>query len=67
MQSQHLILDPEKKDYEVEQLRKNWIDYTGIDAEIWLMHNWSGVYDGKYKEVKKIDEVVVDRFNLCYK
>ena len=34
VQSQHLILDPEKKDYEVEQLRKNWIDYTGIDAEI---------------------------------
>ena len=68
VQSQHLILDPEKKDYEVEQLRKNWIDYTGIDAEIWLMHNWSGVYEGKYtKEVKKTEEVVVDHFNLCYK
>ena len=48
VQSQHLILDPEKKDYEVEQLRKNWIDYTGIDAEIWLMHNWSGTYEGEY-------------------
>ena len=48
VQSQHLILDPSKKDYEVEQLRKNWIDYTGIDAEIWLMHNWSGTYEGEY-------------------
>ena len=48
VQSQHLILDPKKKDYEVEQLRNNWIDYTGIDAEIWLMHNWSGTYEGKY-------------------
>ena len=52
VQSQHLILDPEKKDYEVER-EKNWIDYTGIDAEIWLMHNWSGVYDGKYKRSKE--------------
>ena len=32
-----------------------------VDAQL------GGVYDGKYKKVKKIDEVVIDHFNLCYK
>ena len=26
---QHLIIDMNKKDYEVEQYIKNWVDYTG--------------------------------------
>ncbi len=47
--SYHLILDNDKVDYEVEQYRKNFIDEVGTFAEIWKMHNWSGVYDPDYK------------------
>jgi MoaA/NifB/PqqE/SkfB family radical SAM enzyme len=46
--SYHLVLDNDNIDYEVEQYRKNFIDQTGTDAEIWKMHNWSGVYDPSY-------------------
>ena len=38
----HLVLDPAKVQYEVEQYRNNWIDYTNVPAEIWMMHNWGG-------------------------
>lgn len=47
--SYHLILDNDKVDYEVEMYRKNFIDQVGTYAEIWKMHNWSGVYDVDYK------------------
>jgi MoaA/NifB/PqqE/SkfB family radical SAM enzyme len=43
--SYHLILDNEKVDWEIEQYRKNFIDAVGTKAEIWKMHNWSGVYE----------------------
>ena len=43
--SYHLVLDNEKVEYEVEQYRKNFIDAVGTKAEIWKMHNWSGVYE----------------------
>ena len=43
--SYHLILDNEKVEYEVEQYRENFIDAVGTKAEIWKMHNWSGVYE----------------------
>ena len=49
---QHLIIDVNKKDYEVEQYKKNWVDYTGAKSEIWLMHNWSGEYDVVYERRK---------------
>ncbi len=42
----HLILDIEQRDREVEQYRRNWIDYTSARGEIWMMHNWAGTYDG---------------------
>ena len=41
----HLILDPEREAEEVEAYRRNWIDYCGVEGEIWTMHNWSGVYE----------------------
>jgi len=47
--SYHLILDNDKVDWEVEQYQKNFIDRVGTKAEIWKMHNWSGVYDVDYK------------------
>jgi MoaA/NifB/PqqE/SkfB family radical SAM enzyme len=43
--SYHLILDNEQVDWEIEQYRKNFIDAVGTKAEIWRMHNWSGVYE----------------------
>ena len=53
IESQHLILDSANKAFEVESLITNWVNYTGINAEIWLMHNWSGVYDGPYTRRKE--------------
>lgn len=47
--SYHLILDNDNADYEVEQYRKNFIEPANTYAEIWKMHNWSGVYDPDYK------------------
>jgi MoaA/NifB/PqqE/SkfB family radical SAM enzyme len=38
----HLIADLESKDEEIAAYRRNWVDYTGALAEIWLMHNWAG-------------------------
>ena len=43
--SYHLILDPAREEFEVEQYRKNFIDQVGSQAEIWRMHNWSGIYN----------------------
>jgi len=51
--SYHLILDNFKVDYEVEQYKKNFIDPVGSHAEIWKMHNWSGVYDTSYQRQGK--------------
>jgi MoaA/NifB/PqqE/SkfB family radical SAM enzyme len=41
----HLISEYEKREEEVVAYQENWIDYTGALAEIWLMHNWSGLYE----------------------
>ena len=41
-----------KKDYEVEQYIKNWVDYTNAKSEIWMMHNWSGEYEVVYERRK---------------
>ena len=38
----HLITDLAQKDYEIQQYKQNWVDYTGAFSEIWLMHNWAG-------------------------
>jgi len=46
LHSYHLIIDNENVDYEVSQYQKNWIEPTNSKAEIWMMHNWSGVYEG---------------------
>lgn len=47
--SYHLILNNREEEYEISQYRKNFIDVVGSHAEIWRMHNWSGVYDPSYK------------------
>lgn len=52
--SYHLVLDNNDTDYEVEQYKKNFVDVVGTKAEIWKMHNWSGVYDPLYSRQGKI-------------
>lgn len=47
--SYHLILDNSNVEYEVDQYKKNFIEIVGSSAEIWRMHNWSGIYDPDYK------------------
>lgn len=49
--SYHLITDNSKQEWEVEQYRKNFIDEVGLDAEIWKMHNWSGVYENPNERI----------------
>ena len=49
----HLIIDINQKDYEVEQYRKNWVDVTNTQSEIWMMHNWSGEYTKVYSRRKE--------------
>jgi hypothetical protein len=46
--SYHLILDENNLDFELESYKNNFINYAGTQAEIWKMHNWSGVYDPAY-------------------
>jgi len=47
--SYHLIGDNDNMEFEVEQYIKNWIEPTKTLAEIWKMHNWSGVYTNPNK------------------
>ena len=49
--SYHLILNNDEVEYEIDQYRNNFIDLVGSYAEIWKMHNWSGVYDSSYKRI----------------
>ena len=46
--SYHLILENSNLDFEISKYRENFITPVGCDAEIWKMHNWSGVYSPKY-------------------
>ncbi len=41
----HLITDIANVEKEVELYKKNWVEYCGINAEIWTMHNWGGLYE----------------------
>lgn len=43
--SYHLITDNTQIDFEIGEYKKNWIEPTNSLAEIWKMHNWSGVYE----------------------
>ena len=45
LQTNHLIQDYDKKDYQLQKYLENWINYLNIQGEIWLVHNWSGVYN----------------------
>ena len=53
LSSYHLILDNKNIEEEVTQYRKNWIDDLGIVAEIWMMHNWGGKFEGPYRREER--------------
>ena len=44
----HLAIEPEHIENEIRLYQKNWVEYTGALAEVWMMHNWSGTYDSPY-------------------
>lgn len=44
LQTNHLIHDYAQLEYQKQQYLKNWVEYLGVEAEIWLEHNWSGQY-----------------------
>ena len=44
LQTNHLIHDYDKRDYEQAMYLENWVNYLGVKAEIWLTHNWAGQY-----------------------
>lgn len=52
--SYHLITDNDKVDFEIEQYKKNWIEPTDSLAEVWKMHNWSGVYENPNERSGKV-------------
>ena len=50
LHSYHLITDNDNVNYEIEKYRQNWVNPTSSSSEIWMMHNWSGVYsDSPFK------------------
>lgn len=51
--SYHLILDNNNIEQEIQLYRSNFVDYVESYAEIWKMHNWSGIYDVNYKRQGK--------------
>ena len=58
LQTHHLINDIDNVDFQLEMYRKNWVDYTGLETEIWLMHNWGGLVD------KKTENLLSDKYNV---
>jgi organic radical activating enzyme len=44
----HLVTDINNVDAELRAYQENWVDFTGALAEVWLMHNWSGQFEGPY-------------------
>jgi len=44
LQTNHLIHDVENLEFEKTQYIKNWIDFLNVEAEIWMEHNWAGMY-----------------------
>ena len=50
----HLITNVEQLEKEVNWYQENWVKFTQAKAEIWLMHNWSGQFEGPYERDKLV-------------
>ena len=44
LQVNHLVHDYKNLEFEKSMYIKNWIEYLGIKGEIWMEHNWAGLY-----------------------
>ena len=47
LQTHHLINDVDNIEYQLRMYKKNWVEYTGLETEIWLNHNWGGTFNNK--------------------
>lgn len=52
LHSYHTIINQNNIDFEVKEYQKNWITPVGSMAEIWLLHNWAGSFDGGSERTK---------------
>ena len=50
----HLVTNMQEREEQVDAYKRNWVEYTGALAEVWLMHNWSGDYDGPYDRANMV-------------
>jgi hypothetical protein len=63
IQTNHLIHDTNQLEFQKQQYIKNWVEYLGIQAEIWIDHNWSGAYD--QESIKRIDKFIGRKKRSC--
>jgi MoaA/NifB/PqqE/SkfB family radical SAM enzyme len=45
LQTNHLIQNNNELEHQKEMYLKNWINHLGVHGEIWMTHNWSGLYN----------------------
>ncbi len=50
LQTNHLIHDVSNLEIEKQAYIENWMEYLGIAGEIWIEHNWAGLYDNTKRE-----------------
>jgi len=58
LQTHHLINDVDNAEHQLEMYKKNWVEYTGLEAEIWVNHNWGGLMD------KDNGKLLSDNYNV---
>ena len=58
LQTNHLINDMDQVDFQLKMYIKNWVEYTGLETEIWMNHNWGGLTD------KDTGELLSDNYNI---
>lgn len=46
--TRHLVLDYSRREWEVGEYQRNIISPLGVEAEIWLQHNWDGSFVSIY-------------------
>lgn len=46
LQTTHLIHDVGQMEQQKQMYIKNWVEFLGVEADIWLEHNWSGLHEG---------------------
>jgi len=64
LSSYHLVIDGNNTEYEIDQYRKNFINFVGTTGYIWKMHNWSGNYAPQYF-FRKPDDTTTQKKRTC--